>query len=518
MRKTNVISVLVLAVVFSGQVCLVSAGGESTAPSPQPDPRWPIYHLMAPRGGGVGDVNGPIYHQGNYHVFYQYLPDRSANPKDYCWGHARSKDLIGWQHLPVALRPATDKGEQACHSGGTFITRSGLPMIFYSSWSSQQPREVWAAMGDKDLITWTRYPDNPLLPLALHEGVVKIHKWRDPFVFTHQNDTYIISGGSERLGAAVEEHRGIVSLYRAENDELMKWKYVGPLFYHPDSPDNACPNFFQVGDKWVLLMSRHRPHVEDWFVGTWDQDTLQFEPETSGILAYNEATYATQGLYHADGRVVIWNTIHTWRRENRPTDWPGSLSLPRVISVSEDNRLRVEPLAELSQLRGGHFHAENIALNDAGKVLKEVEGDALEIHVTIEPKDAESFGITVRRSHDGTRGIELRYGDTFYVDGEAAMHSLKHGRENDPVRKPFALSDGEPLELKIFIDKAVLEVFVNNRICYDRIIHACDQTGKALALPQLEDLGIELFANGGEATVKSIDVWEMNPITLTTHQ
>jgi len=340
---------------------------------------------------------------------------------------------------------------------------------------------------------------------------VEITGWRDPFIWKHNGVYYCCLGGGVK-------GRGYVSLYRAKNERLEDWEFVGPLFNNPDSPDTACPNFFKVGDKWVLLMSRHRPHVEDWFVGTWDAKTLRFKPESSGILGYSEATYATQGLYHPDGRVIFWNTLHQWRRANRPADWPGCLSLPRELSIGRDNTLRVKPLAELARLRGKHFHAEKITLANATKVLEGVKGDALEIRAIITPKDARSFGVVVRRSDDGKRGMELRYRDTIYIDGQEAMYSLKHGKKNDPARKEFTLKKGEPLELSIFIDKICFETFVNDRICYDRLIHACDHTGKGLGLPKLDDLGIALFAEGGEVVVKSIDVWEMKPIEKTTYK
>ena len=39
------------------------------------DPRRPLYHIMPPAGWS-GDVNGPIYHKGYYHLFYQHNPLR----------------------------------------------------------------------------------------------------------------------------------------------------------------------------------------------------------------------------------------------------------------------------------------------------------------------------------------------------------------------------------------------------------------------------------------------------------
>lgn len=178
--------------------------------------------------------------------------------------------------------------------------------------------------------------------------------------------------------------------------------------------------FLRFRDSWLLLMSCHKSHVEDWFIGNWDRQTLQFQPQTSGVLDYNEASYATQGLYHPDGRVIYWNTFHQWRQTNRPVDWPGCLSLPRELSIGDDNRLCVQPLSELSQLRGAHLCLRNLTLSDETEVLKGVRSDTLEICATIQSKDAKSVGLVVRRSHDGTRGLELRHQKTFFVDGTEA--------------------------------------------------------------------------------------------------
>ena len=459
----------------------------------------PRYHYLAPFGPWMGDVNGPLYHDGWFHVFYQW---RLAREHKVCWGHARSRDLIDWEHLPAAIPP---HGSRGSWSGGTIVTEAGPRILFTCDY------QQLGAVGSDDLLHWQPMERELAMPRSLHTSQdVKIGAWRDPFLWKHDGQYFACVGGALK-------GQGYVSLYRAKSAELDDWEFIGPLFVHPDSPDNACPNFFRVDNKWVLLMSRHRPHVEDWFVGEWDPETLQFQAEQSGILGYNEATYATQGLYHPDGRVIYWNSIHQWRRANKPLDWPGCLSLPRELSVAEDNTLRVRPLRELVRLRGDHFRAENIRLSDATQVIQGATGDTIEIRLTIDRHDAESVGVVVRRSEDGTRGLELRYADTVYLDGEEALYSIKHGKQQDPVRQPFVLGADEPLQLTIYLDRMCVEAFVNDRICYDRILHDCDQTGVALELPQRNDQGIALFAEGGEAIVRSLDVWQMKPIQLTNH-
>ena len=68
---------------------------------------------------------------------------------------------------------------------------------------------------------------------------------------------------------------------------------------------------------------------------------------------------------------------------------------------------------------------------------------------------------------------------------------------------PFELGEIDPaLQLHVFLDKAVMEVFVNGgREVITRVIY-----------PGEQDLGIEVFARGGSAQIKSLDVWQMNPI------
>ena len=54
--------------------------------------------------GWMNDPNGLIYHNGIYHMYFQYNPDR-LDWGDIGWGHATSTDLLNWQNHGLVMEP-----------------------------------------------------------------------------------------------------------------------------------------------------------------------------------------------------------------------------------------------------------------------------------------------------------------------------------------------------------------------------------------------------------------------------
>src|SRR5262249_41549275 len=95
------------------------------------DPTRPVYHVLPPPLW-CNDPNGPLYSKGYYHLFYQHNPygDRWQHMH---WGHVRSKDLVTWEHQPIALWPSLDRGEEHCFSGCAAVDAKGRPVLIYTS-------------------------------------------------------------------------------------------------------------------------------------------------------------------------------------------------------------------------------------------------------------------------------------------------------------------------------------------------------------------------------------------------
>ena len=457
------------------------------------DPQRPVYHFRPPCCW-MNDPNGVIFHNGFFHVFYQFNPYGDAWGNIH-WGHTRSADLVHWEHLPIALWPSTEQGEAHCYSGCAAIAGDGQPMLHYTSVApeGERPFEQWAALGDADLLTWRKHPVNPFLALGAPQFPDFDADWRDPFLFSAQGRTFMA------LGAATAEQAN-VALFETEDPGLVDWRYRGLIYSRPRREMRfcECPNFFPLGDKFVLLLSPYRP--VEYTVGDFDPDTPAFLPDTHGILdpgvsrldhrgsvtanAENANYYATNILYDADGNCILFGWIRGFRTGQ---GWNGCLALPRLLTLGPDGHPRQQPVPALQQLRGTQLvETSTLRLDDEAQALTGVTGDTLELHIDLTLETATRAGLRLRAGADGSRGLPIEY-DGRVLRVHETLVELPHNPR---------------LTLQVFLDKTVTEVFVNDGT------RAITQ----VAYPMLEDQHIWLYAEGGAALFTDLRAWELSPI------
>ena len=394
------------------------------------------------------------------------------------WGHARSRDLVNWEHLPIALGPSEDKGEQHIFSGGAVLARDGHPRLIYTSIGKRQPEQWLAVPTDDDLIGWTKYPRNPVLTEAAH-GALKVTDWRDPFMFTESGRTYMVCGGNtsgRRRGGS-----GAVQLYTAVNGELTEWKHLGTVFEHRDREviNIECPNLFKLDGKWVLIISPHKPC--EYFIGTLDLKRFRFEPETRGILDAGNA-YASNISVDDQGRTLLW----LWGKTENPESkgWNSVMVMPRILSIGADGFLQQRPAPEFESLRGAGMAFPAVTLGETPVEIPGVRGDCLELEIELSLGRAASAGLELRRSSEGKAGASI----TISRDG-----SLSLGAASTVV------GSRERYRLRVFLDKRVVEVYVDDGAA---AIYGITNAG-----PQ--DLGVAAFARGDGARLAAGKAWPL---------
>jgi beta-fructofuranosidase len=475
-------------------------------PKAEADPGRPVYHFRPP-ANWTNDPNGTIYYRGWHHLFYQLNPAAPRGGNQH-WGHARSRDLVNWEHLPIALWPLTDRGERAIFSGGATIAANGRPVLFYTSIGHPTPEQWMALPQDDDLVAWDRPASNPVLTLAAH-GSTNVAQWRDPFLFQEAGRQYMVCGGNLNNSRGGE---GCVLLYRAANADLTRWDYLGVVFRYGDPQiwNVECPNLFRLGNKWVLLMSPQQPC--EYFVGELDLARVKFTPEAHGILDPG-SSYASNISVDDTGRTIQW----LWGRTSNPPDkgWNGVMTLPRILSLNAAGYLRQQPAVEFEQLRGTPVVETGLEVQQGQpRLLDRIQGDALEIAAEVAMNGAAEVGFELRRSREGQAAATVRLNRT--------TGSLLVGNVRAVIPR-----GAEKYNVRLFLDKSVLEVFVNDgdAAVYTTLEAGANDVGIAITATESPGRGGRAGGPAGpgggaavastNARIESLTAWPIKPAVFS---
>jgi beta-fructofuranosidase len=455
------------------------------------DPDRPVYHFHPPANWN-NDPNGTLYYRGWHHLFYQLNPF-GTNIANQHWGHARSKDLVNWEHLPIAIAPSPEKGERAIFSGGAIIADDGRPRLIYTSIGHTQPEQWMVVPQDDDLVSWRKFAGNPVLTSAAH-GALTVNQWRDPFLFREAGRVYMVCGGNANRGRG---GAGQVQLYRAVKADLSEWKHLGVVFQalERETYNIECPNLFQLDGKWVLIVSPHRPC--EYFVGSLDIDRVKFTPETHGILDAGPA-YASNISHDDQGRTILW----LWGRTNTPQGrgWNGVMTMPRILSVRADGFLRQQVPREFETLRGAVKTFPPRPLGDSPVPLEGVPGDAAEIEAEFSTSNFSTFGFEVSRS--GKLAITLAIEGGWLTVGNARAY----------------IGNTERYKLRVFLDKRCLEVYVEDGAV--ALYNFLDAQPGNQAISVFARMANPGFGNSGgnrraaSVRLESLKVWPMKPASF----
>jgi beta-fructofuranosidase len=448
-----------------------------------------------------------IHWRGVYHMFYQYNPNGPFHGTIH-WGHASSTDLVHWTHLPVALAPSPAGPDAGGCWSGCAVDHDGVPTLIYSGYVRGTPggfQLPCLATGDDELRTWTKYAGNPIIGAPPPD--LDLIAFRDHSVWKEQDAWYQV------IGSGIKDVGGTALLYRSEN--LCEWEYVHPLCVGDlrqtdpvwTGPMWECPDFFPLGDEHVLIVSvweERNLYYPAYMIGRYADH--HFTREREGVVDLGRSFYAPQSMFDERGRRIMWG----WLREGRSPEaqraagWSGVMSLPRILSIAPNGALGMEPAPELEVLRGKQYRRSGIDLTpESSNVLSGIHGDALEIIAEWEPGDATDVGLKVRCSPDNAEVTLIVYdfvGKRLLMD--RSRSSLSPDVTTDDAGGRLELEDGETLQLRVFLDGSVVELYANGHACLTTRIYPT----------RSDSLGIDAFVRGGSAKLKRLDVWEMGSI------
>ena len=448
------------------------------------------YHLMHPGGDSApGDPNLAFCLDGIYHLHY-ILQHPWQDGISYSFVHVTSPDMLHWRWQSTKLQPSfTGHGT---FSGTGFITREGRPAAIYAG-LSDPPHSYIAVAKDRQLSDWEQ--PYPILPSG-GPGGVDLPLLADPDCF-RVGDTYYAFSAAD-------------GVQLCKSTDLVNWTYVGP-FMQRDMPDVAigedvsCANFFPIGKKWMLLCISHMIGCR-YYLGDWDAEAEQFVPDAHGRMNWRhpgqsltdlvyQDFFAPESVLTADGRRVMW----TWLRTLDPAIELKSIqSLPRELSLDEDDSLRIQPLRELESLRYDEMAFDDLMVTPPEEQhIAEIEADAFEVRIAMDRAAAERRRFGFRLFAGGTdEGLLV------LIRPESGTICLGE------TEVPFAVADlpaGEDVELRIFVDKYLVEVFVNGRQAALTAHMTYRDGGRGLS-------AYAFFGRSSDPTkIRRIEIWKLKP-------
>ncbi|HUF63909.1 MAG TPA: GH32 C-terminal domain-containing protein [Verrucomicrobiales bacterium] len=305
---------ILTAALFAGKAALAQEGSYN-------EPYRPQFHFTPPKNW-MNDPNGLVYFDGEYHLFYQYNPsgDRWGHMS---WGHAVSRDLVHWEHLPVAL-PEEDgvmifSGSAVVdvHNTSGFGQGGKAPLVaIYTGRRNEDNRQHQSLAYSNDRgRTWTKYEENPVLDIGSTD-------FRDPKVFRYPPGEEGDGRWIMVLALSVERK---VSFYASDN--LREWEHLSD--FGPAGATEGiweCPDLFplEVDDggsasgrerKWVLEVDLGSGSVAggsggQYFIG--DFDGRSFVPDEEAMQVKTVPEFVPEGrvLYDFEGE-----SYHGWTVE-----------------------------------------------------------------------------------------------------------------------------------------------------------------------------------------------------------
>ncbi|MGA0557085.1 glycoside hydrolase family 32 protein [Larkinella sp. VNQ87] len=474
---------------------------QMTQPLPGSEPHRPQYHF-SPKAHWMNDPNGLVYHNGTYHLFFQYYPDGMVwGPMH--WGHATSQDLVRWQEQPIALYPDNlgyiFSGSAVVDVNNTsgFGKDGKVPLVAIFT---HHDAELEKKKSDRfqyqslaysldDGKTWTKYAGNPVLP---NPGITD---FRDPKVRWYEPQKKWI------MTLATKDH---ITFY--SSPDLKSWTRESALGQDFGAHGGVweCPDLllFQHNGKqvWVLLVSinpggPNGGSATQYFVG--DFDGKIFKPYSTDIkwMDYGTDNYAGVTFANTGNRTILIGWMSNWQYANQvPTSpWRSAMTVARTLGLKEINGsflLISTPVKELDALNGKPVLLRNLTVKGSQELTAKTGNLNGLFRLDLTASNSTDFAIVL--ANEKGQELEVGYDKTanqYYIDrsrsGKTDFEKGFGKRHTAPRLTPDAA-----LSLTLLADVASVELFADGGLTVMTDIFFPDQPMNRLFIKSAKGLTV----------------------------
>ncbi|MGM7724032.1 glycoside hydrolase family 32 protein [Metabacillus sp. Hm71] len=452
------------------------------------------YHIQPPTGL-LNDPNGFSYFNGEYHLFYQWFPLGPVHGLKY-WYHTKSKDLVHWENVGVAIKPDHDYDSHGAYSGSAIVHQDQLYLMYTGNTRNEQ---------------WERHSYQVIAKMNKHGEIIKPNDpviadipngytdhFRDPKLWKSGDVFYAV------IGAQRENKTGCAVLYKSLN--LIDWTFLGEM--KTDLPQFGymweCPDYFELNGHGVFVFSPQGlepegDHYQNIYQSGYligqklDLKTLSFTHGRFNELDRGFDFYAPQTTLAKDGRrlLVGWMGLPELEYPTDQHDWAHCLTLPRELKI-ENGKLIQQPVQELTKLRKNKSIWKGTISNDT---LHLFNGVSYELICEFTENDSDEIGIEFRAKGDEKTIVKY--------DKRQQKVVLDRSMSGQPVgeiygsKRQCSVKDGN-IKFHLFVDTSSVEIFINDG----------EEVFTSRIFPKQASDEIRFFANGGSVSLMA-EKWEI---------
>ncbi|MBG0759759.1 sucrose-6-phosphate hydrolase [Vibrio cidicii] len=410
-------------------------------------PYRPQWHISPPQGL-LNDPNGFVYHQGEYHLFYQWYPF-ACEHKDKYWVHLKSADLVNWAWQSIALTPSDWFDSHGVFSGHAVSDGDNLWLFYTGNTRLGHERDRQTMQCAARLSANGTFEKMGPVIRTLPPGVTE--HIRDPKVVFKHGRWHML------LGAQTQDLQGRLAVYHSE--DLHQWRF-DKLYGDELAPYGymwECPDWFEIdGEQFVVFgpqgITSDNPH----HTIVHQNRIFRVEQDEQGGFHFLQGWeldagfdfYAPQSLQTADGRRVMCAWMGLPDEIDHPScdnGWIHQFTALRELRWQEGQILQ-QPTAELDALRG---ETQSLALSAQPITLGT---KSFELQVTL------PWGSELHLMHDEQHRVVLA------LDAQQRVlrfdRSATEIRQGDTIRELALTSD--KVKLHILADNSSLEIFIND--------------------------------------------------------